>query len=70
MHPSGMTHMLHAPSVTPLKLIPCVVSMFLPWIEKMQEPNVLHYECYLVLQAIIQIVLLHEANELFQLMNM
>ena len=30
----------------------------------------LHYECYLVLQAIVQTVPLHEANEPFQLINM
>jgi hypothetical protein len=44
--------------------------MSLPWIERKQESNVLHYKYCLALQAIVQTVPLHEASELFQLINM
>ena len=69
MHRFDMMCRPHAPSMTPVKKMPCAVSMTLPWTERKQESSLLHCEYCLVLQATAQTEPLHEASELIQLMN-
>jgi hypothetical protein len=70
MHASGMMHMLHDLSLSPVQQRPLASSMSLLWYESKQESIELHYGCCPALPTIAQTVPLHGASEPCQLFNM